>query len=86
MLNNKEVWLRLNHMTSDFDTEHPSVLTFPCIDSAVGWLSRGLDPKACQKIDGRLPLLSNDCHLQVFVTGSLHLVGNTFIVLNEQVC
>lgn len=66
--------------------EGSRVMTFPCVNAVVDWLARGRDP-AVESLDWQTPeQLSGDYHLQVFVTGSLYLVGNTFIALNEAVC
>lgn len=62
-----------------------SAMTFPCINAAVDWLARGRDPKVVWSDWRSQSCVSDDYHLQVFVTGSLYLVGNTFIALDEGV-
>jgi len=60
------------------------VLTFPSISWAIEWLARNRDTSV--ERGGDIPdLVDDDSHLEVFVTGSLYLVGNSFTVLKEEV-
>lgn len=62
---------------------------FPSIADAVVWLSRNRDKKLCNEArelaseeDITLPYIKPDRHIQVLVTGSVHLVGGFLRVVD----
>ena len=63
-----------------------SVLIFASLNSALSWLGRGLDSNLDDFANSdSLPYISQSEHIQVFIAGSLYLVGNSFLCLNEEV-
>ena len=81
---NKAIWEELSHPVMTEASKDETVLVkFDCVNSVVDWLSRGRDPKLRPNADDSLPVIDDDVHLQVLVTGSLYLVGNSFIALRE---
>ena len=75
----RRCWLQLH---TEYDS-HLQTYTFPSLSSALGWVGRDTLPIEQGVTDyQRIP---NDTHVQVFATGSLYLVGNSFAILNEQI-
>ncbi|KAF6024712.1 hypothetical protein EB796_016993 [Bugula neritina] len=64
----------------------PVVHLFPSLKSAIQWLSRDPDYRLSECSTGVITpeLVDADVHLQVFITGSLYLVGNSFFYLKEK--
>ena len=68
------------------ESSRNSVLIFASLNSALSWLGRGLDSNLDDFANSdSLPYISPSEHIQVFITGSLYLVGNSFLCLNEEV-
>ena len=62
------------------------MLIFASLNSALSWLGRGLDSNLDDFANSdSLPYIYPSEHIQVFITGSLYLVGNSFLCLNEEV-
>jgi len=71
---NKETWLTLQPLQSQDNIS----TVFPCLSSAVRWVCNGRDPEIQKPVDGgpEVPLKMAECeHIQIVVTGTLHLVG-----------
>ena len=82
---NKQAWEKLSSSSPMHRDEDDSILMkFDCMNSVVDWLSRGRDPKLSLHADDSLPVIDDDVHLQVLVTGSLYLVGSSFVALREK--
>lgn len=75
-----------NDYSASLKADQNSVLLFSSLNTALSWLGRGLDTnlEAYANTDS-LPYIAKREHLQVFITGSLYLVGNSFMCLNESV-
>lgn len=77
----------LDHHTSSSMTED-KMATFNCLSQALRWCSAGRDPSLPPpspeaKTSAVLPLVevSEAAHVQVLITGSLHLVGAAMNIL-----
>ena len=73
----RDAWLQLHP-----NTDSIVAYAFPTLSSSLSWVVRDPSPLETGVIDH--PRVPHDIHLQVFVTGSLYLVGNSFSVLGEQ--
>ena len=69
----------------------PRTTVFSCIDHALHWITSGRDPTLPRPSDDLtaphpLPLdIANATHIQLLVTGSLHLVGTVMSVMGYTV-
>jgi len=71
---NKQTWLTLQPLHSQDNISS----VFPCISSALRWICNGRELEIQKPVDGspEVPLKMAECeHIQIVVTGSLHLVG-----------
>ncbi|XP_067940728.1 folylpolyglutamate synthase, mitochondrial-like isoform X2 [Watersipora subatra] len=76
----QEAWIK----QQSCNTQSHITYTFPTLSSAIAWLSRSTDALEPGALE--YPQIKGDTHLQVFVTGSLYLVGNSFAILGENIC
>lgn len=60
---------------------------FPSISKTLSWATQGRDPSIADNI--KIPCLPNNLkdsdHIQILITGSLHLIGGVLTVINEEV-
>ncbi|XP_055955462.1 folylpolyglutamate synthase, mitochondrial-like isoform X2 [Patella vulgata] len=83
--NNNDVLSRNAHKNSVISLtakDKPLVsYSFPCISSALFWATQGLDSSASIESESEIPdipkTFRHKAHIQILITGSLHLVGGT---------
>ncbi|KAL5012404.1 hypothetical protein ScPMuIL_010955 [Solemya velum] len=61
--------------------------SFPSISKALSWATQGRDPSLIENL--KIPCVPNNLkeadHIQILITGSLHLIGGVMNVINEEV-
>lgn len=81
---NANAWMQLQPLSgSEPESDSSAVFAFPTLTSALSWVGRDGAPLEPGVTAYRS--LGHDTHLQVFVTGSLYLVGNALAVLRVQI-
>lgn len=83
VIRHRDAWQSLTVEDTSTSGNSEQVYTFDSLSSALHWLGRGDVPAHNPSSD--YDSLPKDIYLQVFVSGSLYLVGNSFHVLQEPV-